>query len=215
MNLRWYLNKKAKDLCAMLFRKSICMDMRSRLRNRDVSIISSNCIGGILSHDLGIQFASPTVNLFFTAGDFVKFVSDLRRYTAMTPELDEEQTKEKGYPVALLDDIRVYAVHYHDLEQLRKAWKRRSDRIHWDNLFLVMTDRNGLTEDDLLVFSKLPWPKVLFSAKEHPGYDFVVHVKECIDGKQVGQLQFFADFQGQKKKKKSFDFVGWLNNETV
>ncbi len=215
MNLVERLNKKTKDFCAKFFRKNICEDMRSQLRNCEVSIISSNCIGGILSHDLGIQFASPTVNLFFTAGDFVKFVSDLRRYTAMVPELDEEQTRTKGYPVAVLDDIRVYAVHYHNLEQLRQAWKRRSDRIHWNNVFLVMTDRNGLTEDDLRAFSRLPWPKVLFSAKEHPEYDFVVHVEECGDGEQVGQLQFFADYRGHRYYEKAFDFVGWLNNEAV
>lgn len=215
MNLFWRLNKKTKDFCARFYRKKICENMRSRLRNREISIISSNCIGGILSHDLGIQFASPTVNLFFTAGDFVKFASDLRRYTSIIPELDEEQTKAKGYPVAFLDDIRLYAVHYHDLEELRQAWKRRSDRIHWDNLFLIMTDRNGMTDEDLRIISRLPWPKVLFSAKEHPEYDFVVPVEECRDGEQVGQLQFYADYRGHRYYEKYFDFIGWLNNETV
>lgn len=38
---------------------------RERLNCDDVTIISTNCTGGILYHDLGLEFKSPTVNLFF------------------------------------------------------------------------------------------------------------------------------------------------------
>ncbi len=215
MSLLWRIDKKAKDFCAKFHRKRICGEMRNKLRNREVSIVSSNCIGGILSHDLGLQFASPTVNLFFTAGDFVKFATDLRRYIDMVPQINEVETAEKGYLVASLNDVRLYAVHYHDLDELRDAWKRRAGRIHWDNLFLVMTDRNNMTEKDLKAFSKLPYPKVLFSAKPYPEYDFVVYVDAFGSEDQVGQLQFYADYRGHRYYEKYFDFVRWLNNEAV
>ena len=72
-----------------------------------------------------------------------------------------------------------------------------------------------MTEGNLKAFSKLPYPKVLFSAKPYPEYDFVVCVDEFREEKQVGQLQFYADYQGHRYYEKYFDFVGWLNNEAI
>lgn len=46
------------------------------------SIISSNCIAGEIYNDLGLRFTSPTINLFFREKDFLKFVLDMRKYTA-------------------------------------------------------------------------------------------------------------------------------------
>lgn len=56
------------------------IENRKRLKNKEISIISTNCIGGVLSHDLGLQFKSPTVNLFFRAEDFIKFCENLEYY---------------------------------------------------------------------------------------------------------------------------------------
>ncbi len=215
MSLFWRIDKKVKDFCAKFYRKQICGEMQSKLHNREVSIVSSNCIGGILSHDLGLQFASPTVNLFFMARDFVKFATNLGHYVGMVPQIDEAETRKRGYPVAVLDDIRLFAVHYQSMEELQAAWKRRSARIHWDNLFLVMTDRNGMTAEDLESFARLPYPKVLFSAKKYPQYDFVIYVDAFRNEDQVGQLQFFADFRGHRYYEKYFDFVRWLNCEEL
>jgi len=215
VNVLKRLNKKIKDICAKPHRKRICAIMRNRLINKDVSIISSNCIGGILSHDLNIQFNSPTVNLFFSAEDFIKFATNLERYVGLTPVLDAKESKEKGYVVAALDDIHLYGVHYHDIEELQNSWKRRSERINWNNLFFIMTDRNGMNEGDLVAFSKLPYPKVLFSSKQYPQYDFVVYINDFKNESQVGQLHFYADYKGNRYYEKYFDMVGWLNNETL
>ena len=38
---------------------------RKRLKNRSFSLVTNNCIGGIISHDMHLRFLSPTVNLFF------------------------------------------------------------------------------------------------------------------------------------------------------
>ena len=40
----------------------------------EFTIISSNCIGGVIYSDLHRKFLSPTINLFFSAKDFLKFV---------------------------------------------------------------------------------------------------------------------------------------------
>lgn len=46
-----------------------------------VTILSSNCIGGVLGHELGWQFLSPTVNLWMWLKDFIKYCSRLRHYS--------------------------------------------------------------------------------------------------------------------------------------
>lgn len=53
---------------------------RKKLINRNFTIFSQNCIGGIMYHDLGMQFNSPTVNLLFTPRDFIKFMKNIQWY---------------------------------------------------------------------------------------------------------------------------------------
>ena len=47
---------------------------RRRLINTNFTIISQNCIGSIMYHDLGQKFLSPTINMLFEPSDFVKFL---------------------------------------------------------------------------------------------------------------------------------------------
>lgn len=44
----------------------------------DCTIISSNCISGMICHDLGLKFRSPTINLYFTCHNFVLFINNLK-----------------------------------------------------------------------------------------------------------------------------------------
>ena len=39
---------------------------QKNLRNRSFSLFSHNCLGGIMYHDLGVQFQSPTINMRFS-----------------------------------------------------------------------------------------------------------------------------------------------------
>lgn len=47
-----------------------------------VSLITSNCIGGEIYNDLQLKFLSPTINLWISEPDFLKFVFDLKGYTS-------------------------------------------------------------------------------------------------------------------------------------
>lgn len=51
--------------------------MRIRLKNREFTILCSNCIGGIIYHRLGLQFRSPTVNLWMHQRDFLNLITNL------------------------------------------------------------------------------------------------------------------------------------------
>ena len=72
-----------RKIMGSVFRKNVVRKMRKRNRLKKATILCSNCIGGLLLHDLGLRFDSPTVNLFFTAHDFVSFISNLNYYLSL------------------------------------------------------------------------------------------------------------------------------------
>lgn len=59
-------------------RKTFVMPrMRKRLKNKNFSLITNNCTGGFIYHDLGLRFNSPTINLFFYKDHFFTFLEHL------------------------------------------------------------------------------------------------------------------------------------------
>ena len=53
---------------------------RERLVNTTPTVFASNCNGGVMTHDLGLQFKSPTVNLFIRPKAYVRFLANLEHY---------------------------------------------------------------------------------------------------------------------------------------
>ena len=64
------LREKIRDI-VILKRK------REDLINDEFSIISADCTGGMVYHELHKEFISPTINMFMKASDFVRFCSDI------------------------------------------------------------------------------------------------------------------------------------------
>ena len=93
--------------------------------------------------------------------------------------------------------------------QMRERLENENFSIISSNC-IIMTDRDGLTEELVAEMSRIPYPKVVYSAKSYP-YDFVVQVKEFEKHNQVGQLHLFADYQGNRYYEKNFDLIAWLN----
>lgn len=126
---KWYRN---------LLRKNIKRKNRASLTNSQFSIISSNCWGGVVYHDLGQEFLSPTINLWFKPNDFMKFVGNLKWYLSLEPI--EEKSTEYSYPVGRIGDIYLYFMHYSSFDEAKSKWMERATRINWDNIFIAMTE---------------------------------------------------------------------------
>ena len=104
------LHKIIRKIRLFIWKKNrIRLDKKDRKRITDraktTTIISMNCTGGIISHNLGLQFLSPTVNLYMKAEDFIKFCENLRYY--MSIEKMQECTEQnviggRDYPIAYL-----------------------------------------------------------------------------------------------------------------
>ena len=183
--------------------------MRKKLKNKP-SIISNHCIGGIISHDLGLKFLSPTVNLKILPDDFIKFVENLKEY------LDAEFVEEKSdlpYPVGKLKDITVYFVHYKTFQQAVEKWNERKQRVDFNNIRVMMTARDGAKYETLKRFNELPYKKVMFDDVAHPEFDTAIYAHRR-NGKPLGNV-YISDIITITGKRafeiNGFDIVEFLN----
>lgn len=80
-----------------------------KVTNKDCSIISINCVGGVVSHELHLRFNSPTVNLWFKTKDYLAFLNNLNHYLYNCELLqDIELSNQYMYPVGALGNIKVF-----------------------------------------------------------------------------------------------------------
>ena len=203
--------KTVKEWIKKVWRAPLCRTMRKRLKNKNFVILSSNCVGGTLLHDLGLRFDTPTVNL--TIPQFAYFCENWKDYFALTPVL-KAQT-ERPYPVFLLGDIEIFGVHYSSEQEFLEKWETRKNRFlqrveEGAEIILFACDAQVKGSAEVERFLKLPYRKVLFSSKK---YDF----DECVwmsqyEGKDmVGDVNRYADVWGHREYEKSFDCVTFLN----
>lgn len=193
---------------------------RLRLRNHDFSIISNNCIGGCVSHDFHQRFNSPTVNLSIDFPDYISFLKDLSQY------LDQDFTdiSDTKYPVKTLqsvprallggsDGVKMYFVHYKTFDEGVAAWKKRAKRIQWNNLYVVLQEIDGCTEQDIREFDALPFKhKVAFVHKFYDG----VKCQYVIGGHShlgyVGNMTVYNGW-GYHREYDKFDWPSFLNQK--
>ena len=196
-------------------RRRINQRNRARFHNPDVSILSMNCIGGVLAHDLGIRFNSPTVNLYFRAEDFIRFCENLPYYLSigeMIPCTDPSVTGKRDYPTAYLGDLVLFLVHYASVEEANRKWQERKERIHMDNIVILATDRDGMTEELKDRFEQLPYRKVLFTKQQNSARPDCVYIPGYEAEESVGLITDPVGTLG-KRAVDRFDWVDFLNGE--
>jgi len=162
--------------------------IRKALRGRYASIVSSNCLVGRLSQIAGEPYRSPTVGLWFRPEDFLKFVSDLPRYSSAELTHDVGESQRMGHPVGSLADITIMFTHYASFAEAHQKWIERVARINVVRLLLVHTDRGGASSENLSAFEALPYPKLLFVSKPIPSLKSALWVRHGNEPDQVGDL---------------------------
>lgn len=109
--------------------------------HKGFTIISQNCAGGIIYHNLHRQFTTPTINLTIEGEDFVKFVEHLDYYLNLIPEAYtggfQEGDSRKGYPQIRVGDIIVNCIHYPSCEEAIRKWESRKKRVDYKNIFVI------------------------------------------------------------------------------
>ncbi|HGF1449283.1 TPA: DUF1919 domain-containing protein [Streptococcus suis] len=185
---------------------------KSFLRNKQFTILSQNCIGSIMYHDIGVRFESPTVNLLMKPKDFIKFVNNIDFYLNQPLNFVES---DNHYPVAIIgNDVTIYFVHYSDKIEAGECWERRKERINWQNIFIICCD-DGLEPQDIAEFEKIPYNhKILFLSQknlEFAGPSAVI-CKE-FDDKTDARLLNFSSPLGQRYYQRYINYISFLNGE--
>ena len=163
---------------------------RSLLKDKDITIISNNCWGGVVYEWYGLQKLSPTVGMYIFADDYLKFIGALKYY--LSREIDIRPAREsKRYerimsmqseecPIGVLDnEIEIVMLHYKDPAVAREKWERRRKRVNYDNIVIKNSFMNDCTTDMLHQFDALSFDG--FSPKRV----MFVHRKELVGPYEV------------------------------
>ena len=141
------------------------------------TIISNNCAGGSILHDLGMEFKTPTVNLQILPEEFPRFCLNLRKYMGHElKEYTEISQRHRVYinkmfggvpdmPYGLLDDVIVCFQHYKTFDEAKEKWDERKKRIVYDNVGYLFHARGEEYSKDLAKFITLNLPHSLALAQ--------------------------------------------------
>ena len=189
--------------------------MRTHLTNQSPSFLCPNCIGGILFHDLGLEFRSPTVNLSMNQRDFVKYVLHYDKYMAGQFEFfkhDEFICPCAHLSFGGLDTIDVIFTHYNSPEHALEKWYSRSTKMDKDNVFVFLEERDGLTEEDIRSLANIKARGlVVFTYNNYPDIPYCVKIKKYENKGEVGNILKRSYLDDSREYEKYFNFVKWFN----
>lgn len=87
-------------------------------------------------------------------------------------------------------------------------------RINYDNIFILFTDRDGCTYDDLVRFEKLPFKnKIAFTHKKYLELKHAFYISGFENQESVGALMNWVSRFSPFKYYDRFDYVSWFNGE--
>ena len=151
---------------------------RMRLNNTDFTIISNNCWGGIIYEHFNLPKNSPTVGMYFFAEEYIKFINNLKHFLKQPLEIIDcsqskykEQLIERNQAHCLIgkiDDVEMVLLHFHNAQEAQEKWKRRCERVNYDNLIYKFSEMDYCTEEHLKAFDAFPAKKkVMFVCKDY------------------------------------------------
>ena len=115
---------------------------QARLKNKDISLICSNCAGGIIYHWLGLKFNSPFINLYMTGEDYIKALENWEEF--LNAEIVEDTSTDKAYPVGIgYLGSKIYFMHYATFDEAIEKWNQRKARINPNNIAFMFTNYAG------------------------------------------------------------------------
>ena len=178
----------ANNLCKRVRLKIIKIFKKATLKNKDFSIVSNNCWGGMISEEYGLRKESPTVGLFITGKDYVKMLKNFEFYINQPLcFIPWEESRlystvnryNNPYPVAMIDDVEIYFMHYETEKLAKEKWEKRAKRINKDNLVVKLSQRDECTRDEIIEFMNLPYKnKLCFTYEKNiPGTVYVPELR--------------------------------------
>lgn len=180
------------------------------------TIISNNCVGGAVMHQLGMEFKSPTINLQILPEDFANFCWDLKYYMQQT--LYEVNVEDLGLmhkaslkkmfggipdmPLGMIGDVLVCFQHYQTFEEAAAKWNERKAKIDYTHIGYIMHARGPEYEYEAANFIELYKPHSLCITE---GFDLEGAVRLNLEPGQNG----FSAVNGHLAILDATDFKAW------
>lgn len=197
---RWYHKKKARNC-----------------NKENVSIICNNCTGGIILHDLGLKFNTPTINtLFYSADDFIFFVLNIRAFSKS--DIFRVVDPNYSYPIGGMKFgsrvIKVGFVHYSTFEKAKSKWIERFSRLDFDNM-IILWEGKGIGEKELISLDALKMQKMVISKVD----DILSSTYSFYQGSSLyenwfpGKILEYKYIFGLKRFLDDFDYIRLINDK--
>lgn len=174
------------------------------------TILSSNCVGTIIYHDLQIPWSSPTINLMIPMNDFVKFIKNLDWY--LKQEIIEDKNSEFRYPIGICNDIKIHFIHYHSFQEAVEAWNYRKQRIDKNHLFIIGSEKDGCSYETICQFDKLPYKnKIIFTKQKYTEFSSTFYIHGFENQEELGNILNFRKSIFKRRYLDCFDYISFLN----
>ena len=133
--------------------------------------------------------------------DYIKFCSNLKYYLSQKLEfINFSEGKYSGlinhepFPVAKLDDIEIYFMHYDTEEDAAKKWYRRAERINWNCIIYKISERNTFTPEMMQKFAELPLKnKLIFASKKYTDDTVIIDNINTLVGDETPEIEKYFD----------------------
>ncbi len=198
-------------------RRTLRYFYRKSLQKSNVTLITNNCIGGIIYHDMHLQFLSPTINLYFDNEEFIRFCTYLDEYLLLAVE--ECTSVQKSFPVGVLHgshgDVHIYFMHYDSFEQAVAKWNERKERINFDNLYIIM-EAQKCSSVILAKFNDIPYANkvILTDGIQEIAHSFPIRSDFYGESYWPGKLLEYPP-RGLYRYMEQFDYVTFINKGKI
>lgn len=195
-----------------IYKNTIGKINNARIKNKDISIISNNCFGGIFCRNNNLKYLSPTCGMFFIGREYIKFIYNMKYY--LEQELCFINILDSNYSdylkkiqykglIGKLGDLEICFLHYKNEDEAREKWNRRKKRINFDKIVYKFNDQNMCTYEDLKKFDEFEAKnKICFTAKKYNEFN-------TIQIEKYKKYEYVLD--DIKSYKKYFDMYKFIN----
>lgn len=139
--------------------KLYCKIKYIKIKDKNISIITNNCLAGCLYKDINTKFLSPTINMYFDNNDYIEFITNLKYYIKET--VYEYKNNNFHFPIGYYNKkdksgiIKLYFMHYSTFDQAQETWYQRCKRINFNKIIYIFEFNSiGIDNNTILQYYK-------------------------------------------------------------
>lgn len=186
-----------------------------KCKRKSITLLCNNCTGGVILHDLGLRFNTPTINTDIRNQDeFLLFVENIDKLRdADVLELDfEKYHYPAGYICCKGEKIDIIFTHYKTFEEGKQKWQERMTRLDEDNVYVIY-EGPFVSYSFIERFSRLPYNKAIISANNDEVVYPFYHGFRFYDKWKPGKILDYKSWFNVKRYLDDFDYVSFFNGE--